>query len=58
MEIAKLKIKPGEILVLRVNGDARSADIDSLRKHMPSGIEFLVVSDQVKLSVIGVDSKP
>lgn len=56
VEIAKLKLKPGDILVLIAPNDVSRHDIDELAKKfgklIPNEVEGIWIRDDIKLKVI------
>lgn len=57
--IRRLDIKPGETLVATLPRDAHPRDIERaaevLKDRLPDGVEVLVVSGNVDLSVLSAD---
>lgn len=58
-DIAKLELKPGDILVLRINAprlDVTQQRIDNLRKaaieKLPEGVTAMVIGPEVEISTI------
>jgi hypothetical protein len=61
-EAAKLTLKPGDVLVLRINTPTLSADMHNgakkwLAEHLPPGIRTLILSNRESLQVIQADAR-
>lgn len=59
--IARLDVKPGETLVVNLGNrlitvEQRNQIADTVRQHMPEGVEVLITIGDVELKVIGKDS--
>lgn len=57
IEIAKLVVKPGEVLVVRATGARLCAEEafrirDACRQILPPGVEVMVIDSALELSVI------
>lgn len=57
--IAKLSLKAGDVLVLRLNGRITSETEDLARKHLtphlPEGVKALVIDESVDLQVLSAE---
>lgn len=57
-EIAKLELRPGDLLVAKINMRVTSEVIDQIRESIarcvPDGVKFVVLDETIDFSVIAV----